>query len=373
MEKRTAYHSIYEKLGAPMIDFGDWKVASHITSTDEEYMMIRNSVGFAEYDFQSCFGVCGPEAFQFIQEIIVNDLGKISPGGTLYSSILDDKASLIDDVIVFWISEDRFIIHGGITRDASRKWIMEKADSRKVWVTELSNTFLSVQGPKSIHVLQQTVDVADLEHNRLTQVDFEGVPTTIARVGFSGELGYEVHFGPEYAHGMWEKFTAYCAKYGGGPAGLMAAFPIAVDKGFLFGADFYAGGSPLEYGLGWSVAFDKGFFHGRDEMLRRKQAGLRTKLVGIEADVTEPQIAGGSKLSCGSKKNVGETTIGWISPLLERNIGRAWVNSEFAQPGTELEVQSNGGPKKVKVTTSYRFFDPKGERVRVNPREMLNV
>ncbi|TIQ16690.1 MAG: hypothetical protein E5X61_28480, partial [Mesorhizobium sp.] len=94
------------------------------------------------------------------------------------------------------------------------------------------------------------MDIADLEHNRLVQVDFDGVPTTIARVGFSGELGYEVHFGPEYVHGMWEKFTAYCANYGGGPAGLMAAFPIAVDKGFLFGADFYAGGSPLEYGLG---------------------------------------------------------------------------------------------------------------------------
>ncbi|OWK21293.1 hypothetical protein AJ88_19275 [Mesorhizobium amorphae CCBAU 01583] len=153
----------------------------------------------------------------------------------------------------------------------------------------------------------------------------------------------------------------------------MAAFPIAVDKGFLFGADFYAGGSPLEYGLGWSVAFDKGFFHGRDEMLRRKQAGLRTKLVGIEADVTEPQIAGGLKLTGGSKKNAGETTIGWVSPLLDRNIGRAWLNSEFAEPGTELEVQSNGGPKKVKVTAGYRFFDPKGERVRGNPREMLNV
>ncbi|TIV74060.1 MAG: aminomethyl transferase family protein, partial [Mesorhizobium sp.] len=199
MEKRTAYHSIYEKLKAPMIDFGGWTVASHFTSPDEEYMMIRTAVGFAEYDFQSCFGVCGPDAYQFIQEMIVNDLAKITPGGTLYSSILDDNASLIDDVIVFWIREDRFVIHGGITRDASRKWLLEKAEGRKVWVTELSNTFLSVQGPNAIKVLQETVDVADLEHNRLMQVDFDDVPTTIARVGFSGELGYEVHFGPEYA------------------------------------------------------------------------------------------------------------------------------------------------------------------------------
>ncbi|WP_095090612.1 aminomethyltransferase family protein [Mesorhizobium sophorae] len=370
MEMRTPYHSIYEKLNAPIIDFGGWGVASHITSPDAEYLMIRNSVGFAEYHFQSCFGVCGPEAFDFIQRIIVNDLGKIKPGGTLYSSILDDQARLIDDVIVFWMKEDRFIIHGGITREASRKWIAEKSEGKKVWVTELSNTFLSIQGPKSINVLQKAVDIADLEHNRLTQLDFEGVPVTIARVGFSGELGYEVHFGPEYASGMWERFTRYCAEYGGGPFGLMAAFPIAVDKGFLFGSDFYAGGSPLEYGLGWSVAFDKGFFHGRDEMLRRKETGLQTKLVGIEADETGHAITGGLQLAHNGK-TVGATTNGWVSPVLKRNLGRAWIAVEFAKAGTELQVESESGPRTVKVKESYRFFDPKSERVRVNPRDML--
>ncbi|ATU95385.1 aminomethyltransferase family protein [Phyllobacterium zundukense] len=370
MEMRTVYDPIYEKLKAPMIDFGGWRVASHITSTDQEYMMIRNSVGFAEYDFQSCFGVCGPDSFDFIQTLIVNDLGKISPGGTLYSSILDDQANLIDDVIIFWMKEDRFIIHGGIAREASRKWIAEKSEGRKVWITELSNTFLSIQGPKSINVLEKVVDVAHLEHNRFLQVDFEGVPTTIARVGFSGELGYEVHFGPEYALGMWEKFTKYCAEFGGGPFGLMAAFPIAVDKGFLFGADFYKGGSPLEYGLGWSVAFEKTFFHGRDEMLRRKEVGLRTKLVGIEADISAPAIASGLKLTYNGEV-VGETTTGWVSPLLKRNIGRGWVNIKFAEPGTDLQVVGGSGPKSVKVQSTYRFFDPKSERVRADPRVML--
>jgi aminomethyltransferase len=169
---------------------------------------------------------------------------------------------------------------------------------------------------------------------------------------------------------MWEVFTRGCAEEGGGPFGLMAAFPIAVDKGFLFGSDFYEGGTPLEYGLGWSVAFDKGFFHGRDELLRRKERGLATKLVGIEADDLQHPISGGLKLLADGAA-VGATTVGWVSPLLKRNLGRAWIKIEHAKPGTIMEVDSESGPRTVRVAESYRFFDPQSERVKVNPRDLL--
>ncbi len=370
MEMRTPFHHIYAQLGARFIDVRGWQVAGGIDSTDNEYLMIRERVGFSEYHFQGCFGVCGSDAFKLLQSVLVADLNKITPGATIYSSILDSHAKLIDDVIVFWLAEDRFIIHGGIARVACRNWLLEKSEGLSAWITDLSNTFLSIQGPKSAHVLQKVVDIADLGRNRLIHADLAGVPVIIARVGFSGELGYEVHFAPEFSQGMWDLFTNHCAEYGGGPYGLMTAFPISTDTGLLFGDDFYSGGTPLEYGLGWSVAFDKGDFFGRDEMLRRREAGLRTKLVGFEVRNAETALSAGQKILHNGEQ-VGETTIGWNSPVLKRNLGRGWVKVDFADEGTLLHIESENGLVDLHVAKSYRFYDPKGERVKTNVRSIL--
>lgn len=360
----TPFHRKYVELKAQMIDLAGWTLASQFSSVDEEYKMVRERAGFCDYAFQGVFFIAGKEAFRFLQMLTVNDIGKIRPGKAIYTSMLDTEGSIINDTIIFWMDDDTFIVHSGLKKKMLEDWIRSQIVHYSASVTEIATTFLSIQGPKSRDVLMSSVEIEDLEFMELKRCELNGIPALIARTGFSGELGYEIHIYPEYADDLWDTLMDLGKDYDVGPYGLSLAGPLSVEKGYLDGPDFFAGGTLIEYGLEWTIAFDKGEFFGKDALLARKREGIKKKLVGFEVLDTDVVPSSGTNL-LKDKKIIGQVTASAHSPILNKTIGRAWVYVENAAAGEELYINQGGIKTKISIAKSYRFYDPKGTRLKI--------
>lgn len=284
----TPFYGKHLEYEATLIDVRGWQLAAVYTSVDKEYRMVREQAGFIDYSFQNAIAVAGKDAFNLLQQILVNDTRKISLGRAIYSSILDETGKILDDTIAFWVEENLFIINGLFTKQQTIGWLKKHASGFEVSLIEVGTCFLALQGPKSRDVLQKAVNIKDLPYFSLKPDKLGDIPVLIARCGFSGEIGYELYVYPEYAHELWDTLIELGKEHNVRPYGMGVSGILTVKKGYLTGSDFYEGSTPLELGLGGTVAFDKGDFIGREALLKRKSDGLKTKLMGFE--VADPKV-----------------------------------------------------------------------------------
>jgi aminomethyltransferase len=323
--------------------------------------MVRERVGFVDYSFQFMFAITGRDAFGFLQKIMVNNLRKIFPGKAIYSTILDETGKVIDDIVLFWVEENLFILNG-LKKQLVYEWLKKNALGSDVYITEMGNGILAFQGPKSRDALQKAVNIKDLSYYSLMQDKIDDIPVLIARAGFTGELGYELYVYPEYAHGLWDILMELGKDYDVGPYGMVAGRVLALEKGYLLGSDFYEGSTPLEVGLGWTVAFDKEDFIGKEALLRRRSEGLKTKLMGFE--VSEPKVTasiGDNLVKEG--RVVGRVTRAGYGYTIGKSIGRGWVEITYAKEGEELEVEHEKKRTMIKLVRP-RWYDPEGKKIR---------
>jgi aminomethyltransferase len=363
MKLFTPFYGKHLEYGAEIIDLFGWQMPAVYTSVEEEYRMVRERAGFAEYSFNSLLAVVGRDAFTFMQKVLVNDLRKISPGRMIYSSVLDENASLIEDATILWLEDNYFFINAGFNKQALMAWLRKNALGLEVYIVDTGSCFLSFQGPKSREILQKAMNVEDLPYFGLKRDKLGDIPVLIDRAGFTGELGYEFYIHFSYANALWNALVELGKEYDVRPYGLAVTEIIGIEKGYLFGPDYYEGGTPLEWGLGWTVAFDKGDFNGKEALLKRKKEGLKTKLVGFE--VSDPEVVAetGGKLFNGGKV-VGEVTNATYGIGIGKSIGRARVNIEYANAREELEVEFKGKRTKVTVAKNYRWYDPENRRLK---------
>jgi len=351
--------------GARMQSAGDWWVPCFYTSIDEEYWRIRKGAGFVDYSFHSAIEVSGKDAFTFLQKTIVNDLGRIEPGRALYTNILEPNAKFVDETVIFWLDQDRFIINGGPVprKDHLIALLNEWSADLELRIVDLNTCFLAVQGPKSREILAAAIDIESMPFMSVRRDNLDGLPILLARTGYSGELGYEIHVAPEYAERLWDALVELGRDGGLGPYGLGATALLSIEKGLLGPNDFYPGSTPLELGLKWTVAVAKGDFNGRSELSRRQDAGLLTRLVGFEVDDYFVQAAPGMRLFRGARPVGGVTHKNLYGPSIEKNLGRCWVESAFANVGEQLEIEYLGDRKAVTLS-SFRHYDPDNKRMR---------
>ena len=363
MKLLTPFYAKHLEYGATLIDVRGWQLAAVYTSIEEDYRRVRERAGFIDYSFQSAIAVAGRDAFSFLQKMLVNDLRKISPGRVIYSSILDETGKILDDSLVFWVEENLFIFNGLFTKKQTIEWFKKHTPGFEVSILELGTCFLALQGPKSRDVLQKAMDVKDLSYFNLKQDKLGDIPVLIARCGFSGEIGYELYVHPEYAHELWDTITELGKEYNVGPYGMGVSGILSMDKGYIAGADFYEGSTPLEVGLEWTVAFDKGDFIGKEALLKRKSEGLKTKLMGFE--VVDPKVVASTNDNLIKEgRVVGRATYrGSYSPAIRKSLGRGWVEIKYAREGEELELEHEGKKTKIKLA-SKKWYDPADKLVR---------
>ena len=267
--------------------------------------------------------------------------------------MFDETGKIIGDPVVLWVEEDLFIINDGVNKEQLIEWLKKNAQGLNVAIIEMGICFLALQGPKSRDILQKAMDLKDLPYFGLKKDKLGDIPVLIARVGYSGELGYELYVYPEYAHELWDTIIELGKEYNVGPYGLGVTGLLGAEKGYIGGGDFYEGSTPLEVGLGWTVGFDKEDFIGKEAVLKRRSEGLKAKLMATAKDnlVKEGKVVG------------QVTSKGAYGPTIRKSLGRGWVELKYANEGEELELEHEGKRTKIKLT-SARFYDPENKIVR---------
>jgi len=338
--KKTTFNGIHKKLGAKLVEFAGYEMPIQYSSIIAEHKAVRNSVGVFDVSHMGEVFVTGDKALEFVQHITINDASKLFPGRVQYSAMCYPDGGIVDDLLVYKISDKEFLLvinASNIEKDFN--WMKE---NNKFGVT-LNNrsddySLLAVQGPNSGLVLKKLVpNMPELEYYHFIKEKIAGIDMIISRTGYTGELGYELYFTGDVsqAEKVWEEVFKAGKEFDIQPVGLAARDSLRLEMGYcLYGNDIDQTTNPIEAGLGWITKTDKGNFIGKDAILKMKQEGPGRKLVAMISDEkTFPRH--GYEIIAGGKK-AGVITSGTVSPVLEKPIALGYVDKSFNAHGSEV-------------------------------------
>jgi aminomethyltransferase len=286
----------------------------------------------------------GPQAEEFLQHILSNDVSKIEIGGAQYSVLCREDGGVLDDLFTYRTAPDRFLtVTNAANHDKDLAWFQAQAGGFDADVSDAHDRYamLAVQGPRAREIVQAMAD-APLPARFTTATRLLcGRSALVCGTGYTGEDGVEILCGPADAAALWDELT----RRGAAPAGLAARDTLRLEVCFhLYGNDLMPERGPIEAGLGWCCKEDTGFI-GSDAVRAVRAAGPSEKLA--------PFTLAGAGIARQGNPVVGggEVTSGTLSPCLGIGIGMAYVPAERAQPGTELEIDVRGKVRPAVVGT----------------------
>lgn len=366
--KHTPMYQRHLELGATMYTTGTgYALAARYSGADEEARAVRQRVGIIDLSLMTRFSIKGKDALSLTQKLIVNDAARLQDGQALYSTMCNDQGLIVDDVVVFRFNAEHFwIITSSAYRRGSFQWIRSHMQGVDAYLTDVSSAYamMGVQGPKSRELLSAVsdIDFSKLGFFRFAEGRIAGAPCIVARLGFSGELGYEVYVNTEDGIDTWDKLMDAGKAFGLVPYGMDALDLLRLEKGFVFfGYDATERDNPYECRLWPFIKFDRGDFIGREALLKIRDAGPKKKLMGLK-------VAGSTVLSAGSGLHangsaVGTVVVGFQSPNLQENLAYAYVNAPDVPVGAVVSADTASG-KVAATVVEMPFLDPEGVRLR---------
>jgi aminomethyltransferase len=357
--------SRHEALGATMADWNDMGVAwTYATDPDKEADACRNAAALLDLSGLRREHVKGPDAAAVVDHLLPRNMDIIYPGKSGYSTILTEEGGVADDVIVYRLADDHFLIASG-TGDSDTA--MKKATAGKdVTVEEDDNLhILALQGPIAHEILDANSpdDIAGLKFFHQMETTVFGVPAIVSRTGFTGERGYEIFATADVAGGLWDSILEAGKDKGVMPLSFVGLNILRIESALLFHPfDVSENESVWEAGLGWSVGKEKGDYIGKAANEARK--GNETKIfsgIVCDADVAcgEP-IAGGEKIFANGEE-VGYVTAALYSTRLKQSVALCYLNPGIA-PGAKVEVE--GAIKCTATVETLPFYDKEKLRPR---------
>jgi len=369
--KLTPLYQKHLDLGAHMFTTGmGYEMPGHYSSVEGEARNVRENVGMIDVSLMGRLDVKGKDALSLIQYLIVNNAEKLRDDQSLYSVMCTERGLVQDDVIVTRFGAEHLrVITSSMFRRKTLPWIQKHIDERgaNAYVTDVSSSFamIGVQGPKSRDLLRgiTDIDLSKMKFFRSASGNFGKIPCMIARLGFSGELGYECYVNTEDAHATWDLIMEAGKPHGVLPYGMETLDALRWEKGFVFyGFDATDKNNPYECRLSDFIRYDCGDFLGRDALLKIRDEGPAKKLLGLEVG-GEKLAPEGQALVIGADP-VGEVVAGFRSANLGKNLGYAWVNAPHFKDGTSVTLEIDGAETPATVV-EMPFFDPEGRRMRI--------
>jgi aminomethyltransferase len=294
--------------------------------------------------------VVGPDAFDRLQGALTADLSKIGPGRTQYTHLLDEAdGSVLDDIIVWWVSEERFDVMPNASNTSRVVAAIGGAD-----VTG-ERAVIALQGPSARSLLTGALPELGplVERRHVAQASWSGVPVVVSGTGYTGEDGVEVAVPASSAVEFWDAVVAA----GFEPAGLGARDTLRLEAGLpLHGHELGPGITPLQAGLGWVIGWKKGPFRGREALEAERERGVARRLRGLLVEGRRPP-RDGSPVLVGDEV-AGMVTSGNFSPMLGQGIALAFLPPEVAE-GAEVEVDLRGTRIPARVVATP-FVRPQG-------------
>lgn len=348
MGKQTPLYDLHVKSNAKIVDFAGWDMPLHYGSQLQEHHQVRQHAGMFDVSHMGVADIHGTDAKAYLRRLLANDVERLAPGKALYTCMLNEQGGVIDDLIVYKVSDDfyRLVINAG-TREKDLAWMQKQLHQFNITITERTDlSMIAVQGPEVAAKVAQFMpkEQADLllALKPFTFVDMNG--WFIARTGYTGEDGYEIIIPSLEAPKFWTMLLSA----GIAPCGLGARDTLRLEAGLnLYGADMDEEFTPLESNLAWTIVLDptERDFIGQRALEHQKQNGVKRKLVGLVLN-GPGIIRNHQKVVVTGDDGEGEVTSGGYSPTLEKSIALARVPATI---GTEcfVEIRNKQVPAQV--------------------------
>ena len=357
--KHTPLYDQHVRDASAVINLKGFARAMQYRGHVAEHRATREQVSLCDVSHMGELEFVGRDALALVQKLITNDAGRLAVNQALYSVMCDERGIVIDDLVCYRLAVDRFVWVVNVTKtDEDYQWVLQHAQGMDVRVSNLSTdtALLALQGPESREALQRIAraDLSALKYYWLAQTSVytrhAEVPCIISRTGYTGERGYEIMVARDLAPWVWDELLMAGRPLGIMPQGVAARESLRTEAGYLLnGNDMDAQTNPIEAGLEWVVRFSKDFI-GKDALARMKAQGVGRKLVGLEVQGNRT-VRNGYPIYAGGKE-VGRVTSGPLSPALSgRNLGLAYVATEHARAGAELEVAIGQTKSRVRVVS----------------------
>ncbi len=345
-QKRTPLYDEHVRLGAKMIPFGDWIMPVQYTGIMEEHQAVRNNGGVFDISHMGQLVVSGTGAGEWLNRMLTNNIEKLEVGSGQYTFLLNERAGIIDDLIVYRTRPEQFLLVVNASRtDEDCAWLAAHI-APQVTLENRSAGYggLAIQGPRVAELFRELLGekFALPPRNTMTEIEFGAMPLAIARTGYTGEDGVEVFFAAKDAAAFWAKVLEEGESLGIRACGLGARDTLRLEMCYpLNGNDLTPDHNPLEAGLGFFVDLSKPDFTGRDVLAKAKEEGLKRRLVPFRMRGKGPPPRPHYGLFREGAR-LGEVNSGTLSPSLGYGIGMAYLPTEHAKTGTELEVEIRG-------------------------------
>ncbi|TXC92339.1 glycine cleavage system aminomethyltransferase GcvT [Metabacillus litoralis] len=361
---RTPLYDVYKTYGAKTIDFGGWDLPVQFSSIKEEHEAVRTKAGLFDVSHMGEVEVKGSDSLNFLQRVVTNDVSLLKVGGAQYTAMCYEDGGTVDDLLIYKKAENDFLLvinASNIEKDID--WLTSNL-SGDVTLTNISDetALLALQGPLAEKTLQKLTDT-DLTTIKffkfINPVNVAGAKVLVSRTGYTGEDGFELYCAAEDAASLWEKILETGKEDGVVPCGLGARDTLRFEATLpLYGQELTKDITPIEAGIGFAVKPNKeADFNGKAILKEQKENGTDRKLVGIELiDKGIPRH--GYEVFAGGEE-IGVVTTGTQSPTLKKNIGLALLKTEFAELGTEIEVQIRKKRLKAVVVATPFYKRPK--------------
>jgi len=384
---------------APLSEGQAWRrwagyvvASSYELSHDREYHAIRNSAALFDVSPLYKYLITGRDARRLLDHVVTRNVAKAKVGQVLYTPWCDNEGKQIDDGTISVLNAQTFRM---TSADPTLRWLHLNASGLDVQITDVSDTTaaLSLQGPSSREILQRAaeLDLSALKYFRLTNAKIRGIPVTISRTGYTGDLGFEIWVDASQAVPLWDALIEVGTPYGITPAGMLALDVARIEAGLLLiEVDYFSSrhafiesqkSSPLELGLGWTVATDKERYNGQAALEAERARGPAWQFTGVTVDWDSleqlyadvglpPRLPTQAwRMSVpiydrGGRKQIGYATSGGWSPLLKQYMALVHLGSEH-KPGTEVRIEMTVEHRRKQakaVLTPLPFFNPDRKR-----------
>ncbi len=327
-----------------IVDFYGWALPLDYGSVLREAKLTREACALFDVSHMGRLIIKGKKREEFLQELSSNDISKLKEGKLQYNLFITPEGTILDDFMVYNLGDMFLCVVNASNRDKDLTWL-QKHNRQGVDIIDETeqSSLLSLQGPKAVKLMETILEesLEDLKYMTFIRRTIKNIFCVISRSGYTGEDGFEIYFAKENGPVLWDMILEKGKPFNLTLVGLGARDVLRIEAAYpLYGNEINETTNPLEASLGWVVKMKEKDFIGKESISRVLKEGISRKRVGFIMEERSFSRKGYLIYARGQENDIiGEVTSGTYSPALDKFIGMAYVNMDFAKPGTSINIK----------------------------------
>lgn len=320
-------HKFNQEVQAKLANFHGWQMPTFYSSIIDEYQATRENIGLFDVSHMGRWMVTGKDSQAFLNYLITNNLESLKPSRALYSAMLNNESGIIDDLIIYKYSSEKFLlVNNAGNHQIDKSWYEKNFGQFEVQMMDITFNCgqIAVQGPKAKKAIENLLNIQSLKYFSFTETIYNNELLVIAATGYTGEAGYELYGDPACLMKIWRELMVSAAAL---PCGLGSRDLLRLEAGYcLHGNDITSLETPYEAGLQWTVKLDHDFI-GKNHVVRQNK-----KLIGLLFPIDQKLIPRAKTIITDLQgREIGVITSGNFSPRLNRAIAMGYINSSTSE------------------------------------------